>query len=269
MNFDSSIFRKLLWIVLLQTAATFLLLDFFLSHDTIAFRWRILWASVAAGLLALAIAYFFSLSLTRRINRLREFAEGLAEHRFSKSPLPEAPEANDEFGLLAGSLDRMADRLRDLVDRLSLESARRETILASMVEGVLTVDSELRVTFYNDSFRRLVGIATPIAEPVPLVELVRDSELMEMLRQVLASQQPLNQRLQLPAADGRVFEAHAGPLGDPSRRGAIVILHDITDLERLERVRKDFVANVSHELRTPLTAICGYAETLLEGAPRG
>jgi two-component system phosphate regulon sensor histidine kinase PhoR len=91
-----------------------------------------------------------------------------------------------------------------------------------------------------------------------------------MFHQVLASGKPLKQRLELPAADGRSFEVQAAPLSvSPSalsRWGAIAVLHDITDLERLERIRKDFVANVSHELRTPLAAIRGYAETLLEGA---
>jgi two-component system, OmpR family, phosphate regulon sensor histidine kinase PhoR len=130
----------------------------------------------------------------------------------------------------------------------------------------LAVDKELRVTFCNDSFARLLGARTPIPERMPLLELVRDTGLREMLVQVLASGESQRQRLQVPAAEGRAFEVQTAPLAAPSGRGAIAILHDITDLERLERVRRDFVANVSHELRTPLTAIRGYSETLLEGA---
>ena len=87
-----------------------------------------------------------------------------------------------------------------------------------------------------------------------------------MLSRVLVTGQLQKQRLQLAAADGRSFEVQAAPLEARARRGVIAILHDITDLERLERVRRDFVANVSHELRTPLAAIHGYAETLLRGA---
>ena len=87
-----------------------------------------------------------------------------------------------------------------------------------------------------------------------------------MLRTVVASGESLKRRMHLTGADGRSFEVQAAPLAGESSSGAMAILHDITDLERLERVRKDFVANVSHELRTPLTAIRGYAETLLDGA---
>ena len=105
-----------------------------------------------------------------------------------------------------------------------------------------------------------------IPERAPLVDVVRDPVLREILSRVLATGETLKQRLQLPAAEGRAFEVQAAPLRVAGGRGAIAILHDITDLERLERVRKDFVANVSHELRTPLTAIRGYTETLLEGA---
>ena len=83
---------------------------------------------------------------------------------------------------------------------------------------------------------------------------------------MLESGESVKSRLQLSAGEGRAYEVQAGPLRAPSRRGGLAILHDISDLERLERVRKDFVANVSHELRTPLTAIQGYAETLLDGA---
>ncbi|MGO8790582.1 MAG: ATP-binding protein [Terriglobia bacterium] len=227
-----------------------------------AVRWRILWASLYAALVAAAIAYYFSKSFTQRIARLRAFAEGLAGAHFSQAPLPPA---DDELGALGRSLSTTAGQLRDLVDRLSVESAQREAILSSMVEGVLAVDSGLRITFANASFTRAVGGPNPIPAKMQLVELVRAPELREVLTRVLTTGESVKRRMQLPAAD-RVFEVQAAPLTSGNARGAIAILHDITDLERLERIRRDFVANVSHELRTPLTAIRGYAETLLEGA---
>ena len=234
-----------------------------LDEAIAAVRWRILRASLVAICAALVIAYFFSDSFTRRIARLRAFAEGLVKANFTEGPLPDA---EDELGALARSLNLTASQLHDLVDRLSLESARREAILTSMVEGVLAVDPDLKITFYNASFARAVGARAQIPERSPLVDVVRDPVLRDLLARVVATGETLKQRLQLPAAEGRAFEVQAAPLRVAGGRGAIAILHDITDLERLERVRKDFVANVSHELRTPLTAIRGYTETLLEGA---
>jgi len=228
-----------------------------------AVRWRILTASLVAACVALFIAFFFSRSFSRRVGRLRAFAEGLVKANFAEGPLPDA---NDELGSLTRSLNSTASQLHDLVERLSLESGRREAILSSMVEGVLAVDQDLRITFYNASFARAVGARAQIPERSPLVDVVRDPVLREILSRVVATGETLKQRLQLPAAEGRAFEVQAAPLRVAGGRGAIAILHDITDLERLERVRKDFVANVSHELRTPLTAIRGYTETLLEGA---
>ncbi len=231
-----------------------------------AVRWWMFEASLMALALAMAIAYFFSVRFTRRIRRLQSFAENLVATGASQEL---APDADDEVGELAKSLNRMAAQLRDSLDRLRLESARREAILSAMVEGVLAVDHDMRITFCNASFARVIGAPAAITERTPLLEVVRDAGLRDMFRQVLASGSPLKQRLELPAADGRSFEVQAAPLSvssSASRWGAIAVLHDITDLERLERVRKDFVANVSHELRTPLTAISGYAETLLEGA---
>jgi two-component system phosphate regulon sensor histidine kinase PhoR len=226
-------------------------------------RWRILTASAVAALIALFIAYFFSRSFTQRIGRLRAFAEGLAKTNFTEGPLPDA---DDELGSLTRSLNSTASQLHDLIERLGLESERREAILASMVEGVLAVDQDLRITFYNASFARTLGLRSEVPAKAPLVEIVRDPVLRDILTRVVAGGETLKQRLQLPAAEGRAFEVQAAPLRVATGRGAIAILHDITDLERLERVRKDFVANVSHELRTPLTAIRGYTETLLEGA---
>ncbi len=166
---------------------------------------------------------------------------------------------------LGRSLDRTGARLCELVERLTLESARREGILASMVEGVVAVDRDLRITFCNDSFRRMVAATAPISERQPLLEILRDPELLAMFSSVLDSRQPVKRRVRLAGAEGRSFEVQVAPLSGTVQAGAIAIFYDITDLERLERVRRDFVANVSHELRTPLTAISGYAETLLEG----
>lgn len=225
-------------------------------------RW-LLGTSLIAFLLAMFIACVFSVRFTHRIRHLQSFAESLVE---SPALQDLRSEADDELGWLARSLNRMAAQLRDSLDRLNLESARREAILSSMAEGVLAVDWQMRVTFCNASFARAAGIALPIPQRAPLLEVVRDSGLLDMLSRVLVSSKPLKRRLELPAAHGHSFEVQVAPLAASPRSGALAVLHDITDLERLERARKDFVANVSHELRTPLAAIRGYAETLLEGA---
>jgi len=228
-----------------------------------AVRRQILEASLIAAAVALGMAYSFSLVFTRRVNRLRAFAEGLVDARLSK---PALSAGNDELGALAQSLNRMAGQLRELVDKLSLENARRESILSGMMEGVLAVDSGMRVTFCNQSFSRTVGCSYPVPECMPLLDLVRNPELSDTLKQALETGKPVKGRFQLSGPANRSLEIQAAPLASPSGPGVIAILHDITDLERLERIRKDFVANVSHELRTPLTAIRGYAETLLDGA---
>jgi two-component system phosphate regulon sensor histidine kinase PhoR len=228
-----------------------------------AVRWWLLGTSLVALILGMLIAYVFSMRFTRRIRHLQSFAERLLQTKASQEV---GSEADDELGSLARSLNRMAAQLRDTLDQLSMESARREAILSSMVEGVLAVDQQMRITFCNESFARVTGIPVPIPQRAPLLEVVRDAGLFDMLAQVLASEQPLKGRLELPAANGRSFEVQVAPLSASPRQGAIAVLHDITDLERLERVRKDFVANVSHELRTPLAAIRGYADTLIDGA---
>lgn len=225
-------------------------------------RWLILRVSILAGLLALGVAYIAARAFTQRVRRVERFAQELVKGDFSGTL---ATESDDELGSVARSLRGMAEQFREMLDRLSREGARREAILAGMVEGVLAVDRELRVTFYNDALARALRLRDPLPDRTPVLQLVRDPALLELLTRVLHSGQPARGRLTLAGAAGRIFEAQAAPL-DKARGGALAILHDITELEHLERVRKDFVANLSHELRTPLAAIRGYAETLLDGA---
>lgn len=160
----------------------------------------------------------------------------------------------------------MADRVRQLMEQTNLESARREAILACMAEGVLAVDRDLRVIFCNQSFAEAFSTRTPVSEGRTLYEIVREPALRDILERVVQTGKAEGDRLQLPTAAGRWFEARALPLDQEGKGGAVIVLHDVTDLQHQEQVRRDFVADVSHELRTPLTAIRGYAETLLDGA---
>ena len=160
----------------------------------------------------------------------------------------------------------MAARIHELVERLSQESNRLDAILKSMREGVLAVDHQMRVQFANQALETALGLKAPVARDTPLVGVVRDPVFMSLISGVISSGAPATCRLQFSGADSAIFEAHASPFAVPPHGRARAILHDITGIERLERVRRDFVANVSHELRTPLAAIRGYAETLLGGA---
>jgi len=223
---------------------------------------------IAVSLLAAAIivggTWLLAGLYARRVARLRAFAEGLLSGRLSQVPLRES---GDDLGTLAGSLNRLSSRLRDLSSGLTAEAERSEAILAGMSEAVVAVDQRLFIVFRNQAFARLVGANAALPVAMPVQELAPDREFVEMLRAAVISRQSSQQRLRLPGPlGGRTFDVHAAPLTVAGRRGAVAVLHDITELERLERVRRDFVANVSHELRTPLTAIRGYAETLLEGA---
>jgi two-component system phosphate regulon sensor histidine kinase PhoR len=213
------------------------------------------------GLLgAIVMTWIFSRAIEWRIQRLKLFAEHVLDASSVDEPLPEEGE---ETILLNQSLRRMASRIRELVDRLSLESMRRDVILKSMAEGVLAVDHQMRVLFCNKALSDALGLKHPVEENSPLLGLVRDPKFLGLISGVLSSGESVNCKLQFNTDDASMFEAYAAPLAVPPHRGALVILHDITGLERLERIRRDFVANVSHELRTPLTAIRGYAETLL------
>ena len=259
------ILRTYLWTGFLLLAASLAAMVLYVAAQTPGGQ---LWPVLAgASLLLLAasglLAFFFARSFSRRLSQIRAYVERLLDPPVLDQQLPSG---DDDLGMLARSLQRTAPRIRELVESLKLESARREAILVSMVEGVLAVDKDLRVTFCNYSFARTVDARLPVVPGMPLLELVRDPGLRQIMTSVISTGERVEQSLTLPGAGARSFEVLAGPLGAPATRGALAILHDVTQLERLERVRRDFVANVSHELRTPLAAIRGYAETLLDGA---
>ncbi len=250
------LFRRLLLLAVGLIAITLFAVDRVLVGSPA--RAEVFAIALSSSLIALLVAFSISRSLSRRVTKLKHVAEGILDRPHE--------DGSDDLGSLERSIEGVAGELRRLLDRLRFESARREAILSGMAEGVLAVDPDLRVTFCNTAFLKAIGFRGSSFEGLSLLELVRDTGLHQLLREVLSTGESQKLRFKLSAAYGRTFEVQATSLAMPTGRGAIAILHDITDLERLEQVRKDFVANVSHELRTPLAGVIGYADTLLDGA---
>ena len=212
------------------------------------------------GATGLAFTYAVSKRWAQRTILLQNFVDALPGTR---TELPET--GPDEVQSLARAMRRMAERVQQLVEKANLELSRRETIMACMAEGVLAVDKNLRVNFCNSAFAEAFSTRVPESEGRSLYEVVREPVLRDILERVAKTGKPERDLFRLPSAAGRWFDARTLPLGEEARRGAVIALHDVTDIERQEETRKQFVADVSHELRTPLAAIRGYAETLLDG----
>jgi len=265
----SSVFGALAWtvvgLVALSMVLATLLVGSGVPRVALVFLgdWRVWLVAAVALVCGLAAARIIAGSLTHRIGGLKEYSDRILD---APPADPELFRADDELGVLGRSMSRVPPRVHELMQRVGLESQRREAILAGMVEALLAVDQDLRIVFCNDAFARVAGVPGGVEPGTSLVRMVRDPAFVDLLREVLATGRTAQRRLQLGSSDGPWFEVNVAPLAMQAGRGAIALLHDITELERLERIRRDFVANVSHELRTPLTAIRGYAETLLDGA---
>ncbi len=238
-------------------------------------RQRLLIASIVMLLIGAIASLGFARMFAARVDRLKDFSQRIAEGNF-RPLLPEGP--RDELSELADSMNQTAARLDLEIRMLSGERNRSSAILRSMVEGVAVIDSEERLVFYNRAFSEIFGVPTSVAEGRPLIEVVRHAELVGLIRKALRGEEGLQNDISMGIVQMQSFSVTAAPvkaldsatgehdLAAAKPSGAVVVLHDVTELRRLERVRQDFVANVSHEFKTPLTAIQGFAETLLGGA---
>ena len=217
------------------------------------------------GTLAVTVLFgaLFARSISVRLRKLRLLEEALTR---KETPLNIPDLGDDEIGDFARSLRDIAPELGRLAQGLTVALAQRDAILEGMTEGLLVVDHGMRVSFCNRAFWRAVSGRSEPQQGVSVLSVIRDPSLVDLVKHVIQSGEPVMAHSQISTAPGRSFQIRAAPLLAPAARGAVVLLLDTTEMERLERVRKDFVANVSHELRTPLAAIRGYAETLRDGA---
>jgi two-component system phosphate regulon sensor histidine kinase PhoR len=149
------------------------------------------------------------------------------------------------------------------IDELLRDRARLDAILSGMVEGVLVLDGGGRIQLANRAAQKMLRMDTASIGR-PYVEVIRHPDIAEQLGSVLRGEEADSRELALTRDPGRTFVARAASVARGGGGGAVLVLHDITDLRRADQIRRDFVANVSHELRTPLTAIRGYVEALLD-----
>jgi two-component system phosphate regulon sensor histidine kinase PhoR len=226
-----------------------------IQQHVAAIRSNLLRATILALLLALILALVIAEVISRRLRRIVRFAEQVATGdltaRISES-------SGDEIAQVAMALDRTARRLEENFAAIRESRAELEALLNSMTDGVIAVSPDMKVRWANHAIAAITH--QPLRLGAPVVELLRHPDFLATLETTLKSKRRQS-TIAASLSGRRSFSVNAEPLPDG---GVVSVLHDISEVERVEKTRRDFIANVSHELRTPLTSISGYTETLLE-----
>jgi two-component system phosphate regulon sensor histidine kinase PhoR len=201
--------------------------------------------------------------LSTPVRQLKEVATAISGGELSRRFLRYT---SSDIGALGRAFDTMADRLQEKIGDITEARDRLRAILSGMVEGVLVCDRDERIILANRALMALLELSDDPAGRT-IAQTVRSSELREAVKSVLAGRDQITLQIRTLGQTSRALEVHVARLtGEAGRGGAVAVFHDITERERLDRMRRDFVANLSHELRTPLTTMRGALETLLDGA---
>jgi two-component system, OmpR family, phosphate regulon sensor histidine kinase PhoR len=228
------------------------------------FRIRLWSFSLLILVLAFGISLLFFRTVSIRIGRLKEFSRRVADGDFRPLSMDRR---RDELADLSGTLSQTALKLDSTIKSLIEERNQSTAVLASMEEGVAVIGRDQRVVYCNSAFCRTAGVPGLSCEGRPIIELIRHSDLLSFIQKALAGDESVSGEVVVGSIRTRSYSVTAAPIrSDVTTTGAVLVLHDITEIRRLERARRDFIANISHEFRTPLTAIQGFAETLLGGA---
>jgi two-component system phosphate regulon sensor histidine kinase PhoR len=218
-------------------------------------------ATIAATLVSWRLARLQSRPFEEVAEAAQRLAQGNETERLPKSDV-------QELARLSESLNHLAEELEERGHTIGRQEHELEAVLASMVEGVLAVDSDERVISINRAAAGLIGGAVSELRGRSLQEVVRNAELRRLATRAVTEGRSVEDDLVLRGEQDRVLQVCATPLRNVQGRsmGALLVLHDVTHFRHLENIRRDFVANVSHELKTPIASIKGFVETLLDGA---
>jgi two-component system phosphate regulon sensor histidine kinase PhoR len=216
------------------------------------------------ALLAAGISWVISRRISRPIEQMKngaeQFAGGDLSHRLA-SP------ATEEMAGLAEAMNQMAAQLDNRIETISRQRNQLETVLASMLEGVIAVDSDECIVSINRAAAQLFENEPANCQGKSIEEVIRSPAMQQFIRRSLRNKSPTEEDITVFQNEERVIDVKGSPLLDANQNqiGALMVFYDVTQLRRLENMRRDFVANVSHEIKTPLTAIKGFVETLQQG----
>lgn len=226
-------------------------------------RGSVLWISLLSALLLIAtISRLFARHITKPFDEITAVARRLAQGRLHQRV---TVRSRDELADLGRALNQMASDLEAKLTEIMEDRTRLQAILSGMVEGVLVLDRDSKILMMNTAVERMFRLGGSSAVGRPLIEVFRHRPLHELVQKALESEAEQSAEIEMLMPEERIFTVQAS-IAQKDRVAAVLVFHDVTSLKRLERVRKDFVANVSHELRTPLTSIKGYIEALMDGA---
>ena len=235
-----------------------------LDRDVVKLQQDLALAFGIAFLIAVVLSVWLAHSLTKPLSEIAIAAQRLAK---GDHAVRIRTGSRDEVGLLADTLNQMTDQLRTKIDELSEDRSQLLAMLTSMVEGVMVLDRRGRVLQINPALERMFDITRMEARGHPCSDVFRHPQLDTLVSTVLTKRTNQEDEILLHPSGRRLhIEASVTDSERENDACAILVFHDMTELRRLEIIRKDFVANVSHELRTPLTSIKGYIEALLDGA---
>ena len=220
----------------------------------------LLWGSLTAFWFATLVAAGASQYVARRLRRIVDFAERVAAGDLTARI---ASTSADEIGQVAAALDKTARQVEESFARVRTSQRELETLLNSMQDTVIAVGADSRVLWANRGLDRMLPYPPKLNAPV--IDTVRDPDFLAAIQAAIREQAVTSARSST-IVPGRTFDVTAAPMPGG---GAVAVLRDLTTSERMEKTRRDFIANVSHELRTPLTSIQGYTETLLDSISEG
>jgi two-component system phosphate regulon sensor histidine kinase PhoR len=208
------------------------------------------------------VGRILSRPMTKSFGEIAAVARGLAQGQLGRRV---AVRSRDELADLGHVVNQMAADLETRLTEISEDRARLHAVLSSMVEGVLVLDQESKILLMNAAIERMFLLEESAVLGRPLIEVFRHEQLHQLVQRALERGTDQSEEIVMFIPDERVFAVQAS-VSEKGGVAAVLVFHDVSNLKRLERVRKDFVANVSHELRTPLTSIKGYIEALIDGA---